>query len=141
MTLGSYGLLAQTHITVVMSLALAASIVTIPRNLPGHCLWQPPPSLSFATFIVIARGNLLRHCPSVATSVVTVRGNLHRHCPSVAPSSLTAILRDCRSKKTNVSRLSPSPQPLRFAVESPFLIGRMFVLEPSWKYSANLVGS
>ena len=23
----------------------------------------------------------------------------------------------------------------------PFLIGRMFVREPSWKYSANLVGS
>ena len=25
--------------------------------------------------------------------------------------------------------------------ESPFLIGRMFVREPSWKYSANLVDS
>ena len=24
---------------------------------------------------------------------------------------------------------------------SPFLIGQMFVREPSWKYSANLVGS
>ena len=24
---------------------------------------------------------------------------------------------------------------------SPFLIGRMLVREPSWKYSANLVGS
>ena len=27
------------------------------------------------------------------------------------------------------------------ALLSPFLIGRMFVREPSWKYSANLVGS
>ena len=26
-------------------------------------------------------------------------------------------------------------------VLSPFLIGRMFLREPSWKYSANLVGS
>ena len=24
---------------------------------------------------------------------------------------------------------------------NPFLIGRMFVREPSWKYSANVVGS
>ena len=29
----------------------------------------------------------------------------------------------------------------RFCVLSPFLIGRMFVREPSWKYSANLAGS
>ena len=30
---------------------------------------------------------------------------------------------------------------LWFCTISPFLIGRMFVREPSWKYSANLVGS
>ena len=29
-----------------------------------------------------------------------------------------------------------APSPL-----SPFLVGRMFVREASWKYSANLVGS
>ena len=30
---------------------------------------------------------------------------------------------------------------LRGKALSPFLIGRMFVREPSWEYSANLVGS
>ena len=114
-----------------MSLALAASIVTIPCNLPGHCLWQPPPSLSFATFIVtirrnllvIARGNLPRYFPSVATCFVTVRpwqppsslsvrGNLHRHCPWQPPSSLSVVtsvvtvrgnlLRHCPSVATSV---------------------------------------
>ena len=30
---------------------------------------------------------------------------------------------------------------LNFACLSPFLIGRMFLREPSWKYSAKLVGS
>ena len=34
-----------------------------------------------------------------------------------------------------VLKLSPAKEPL-----SPFLIGRMFVREPSWKYLANLVG-
>ena len=40
-------------------------------------------------------------------------------------------------------RTAGDSSPLRTIVidYSPFLIGRMFVREPSWEYSANLAGS
>ena len=38
-------------------------------------------------------------------------------------------------------QLPLDPQCAQTCMLSPFLIGRMFLREPSWKYSANLVGS
>ena len=57
------------------------------------------------------RGAAGRDAPSVA---IQVRGSFSSACEPVWPSGKTL---------------------------SPFLIGRMFVREPSWEYSANLVGS
>ena len=39
------------------------------------------------------------------------------------------------------SRSGIEPRSFRLPALSPFLIGRMFLREPSWKYSAKLVGS
>ena len=47
----------------------------------------------------------------------------------------------CCSKVINSHSQSYTSISIYFWVLSPFLIGRMFVREPSWKYSANLVGS
>ena len=57
-------------------------------------------------------------------------GQSHRDCPQT-----TTFL------KRKESRSGIEPRSYRLPALSPFLIGRMFVREPSWEYSANLVGS
>ena len=43
--------------------------------------------------------------------------------------------------KRKESRSGVEPRSFRLPALSPFLIGRLFVREPSWEYSANLNGS
>ena len=51
-----------------------------------------------------------------------------------------------KTVSTNHNLSEEKGEPKRYRTEvlpltSPFLIGRMFVREPSWKYSAKLIGS
>ena len=47
----------------------------------------------------------------------------------------------CQTRVQDIRGLCGRCQTAVWKVLSPFLIGRMFFREPSWEYSANLVGS
>ena len=60
----------------------------------------------------------------------------HFNASLIVRDKVTRLLK----RKESRSGLEPRSLYLPAARPSPFLIGRMFVREPSWKYSAKLVG-
>ena len=71
-------------------------------------------------------------------------GGVRELCQKMSEICVTDVRELCGRCQTcvqDIRGLCGRCQTAVWKVLSPFLIGRMFVREPNWKYSANLVGS
>ena len=93
-------------------------------------------SFFIARFLNIHRSGALKRwhgCPSRTVPNAPIR-HTRRRTTSSAAKCVSHLCQQMNRRPRYV-------RPTSLGVLIPFLIGRMFVREPSWEYSANLVGS